>query len=115
MKKIRYSPEAKNKILQMKGNIEVRYGRKKASAIIQKLVKSIDDLQIFEKKGIAVEQCLGIPCDYRMLISSHNYIFYCIKDNNIDIIDIYNEKEDFLWKLFGIKTTTQEILEYWQE
>lgn len=115
MKKIRYSPEAKNKILQMKGNIEVRYGRKKASAIIQKLVKSIDDLQIFEKKGIAVEQCLGIPCDYRMLISSHNYIFCCIKDNNIDIIDIYNEKEDFLWKLFGIKTTTQETLEYWQE
>ena len=102
-------------MLQMKGNIEVRYGRKKASAIIQKLVKSIDDLQIFEKKGIAVEQCLGIPCDYRMLISSHNYIFYCIKDNNIDIIDIYNEKEDFLWKLFGIKTTTQETLEYWQE
>lgn len=115
MKKIRYSPEAKNKILQMKGNIEVRYGRKKASAIIQKLVKSIDDLQIFEKKGIAVEQCLGIPCDYRMLISSHNYIFYCIKDNNIDIIDIYNEKEDFLRKLFGIKTTTQETLDYWQE
>ena len=115
MKKIRYSPEAKNKILQMKGNIEVRYGRKKASAIIQKLVKSIDDLQIFEKKGIAVEQCLGIPCDYRVLISSHNYIFYCIKDNNIDIIDIYNEKEDFLRKLFGIKTTTQETLDYWQE
>ena len=115
MKKIRYSPEAKNKILQMKSNMEVRYGRKKASAIIQKLVKSIDDLQIFEKKGIAVEQCLGIPCDYRMLILSHNYIFYCIKDNNIDIIDIYNEKEDFLWKLFGIKTTTQETLDYWQE
>ena len=115
MKKIRYSPEAKNKILQMKGNIEVRHGRKKASAIIQKLVKSIDDLQIFEKKGIAVEQCLGIPCDYRVLISSHNYIFYCIKDNNIDIIDIYNEKEDFLRKLFGIKTTTQETLDYWQE
>ena len=38
MKKIRYSPEAKNKILQMKSKMKVRYGRKKASAIIRKLV-----------------------------------------------------------------------------
>lgn len=52
MKKIRYSPEAKNKILQMKSKMKVRYGRKKASAIIRKLVKSIDDLQIFEKKEL---------------------------------------------------------------
>ena len=52
MKKIRYSPEAKNKILQMKSKMKVRYGIKKASAIIRKLVKSIDDLQIFEKKEL---------------------------------------------------------------
>lgn len=49
------------------------------------------------------------------MITYHNYVFYCIKDESIDVIDIYNEKEDFLWKLFGIKTMIQETLDYWQE
>ena len=27
----------------------------------------------------------------------------------------YNEKEDFMWKLFGIKTISDEIEDYWNE
>ena len=27
----------------------------------------------------------------------------------------YNEKEDFMWLLFGIDTTPQETLDYWGE
>ena len=29
--------------------------------------------------------------------------------------DIYNEREDFLWKMFGIKLRTDESIEYWVE
>lgn len=115
MKQIRYTPEARKKLMQMKDDLVENYGSSKASAIVKKIIKAIDDLQIFEKKGISVEQCLGIPCRYRMLIVYHNYIFYRVEDNHIDIVAIYNEREDFLWKLFGIKTTTQETLDYWQE
>ena len=25
------------------------------------------------------------------------------------------EKEDFMWQLFGIETTPQETIEYWEE
>ena len=31
------------------------------------------------------------------------------------IADIYNEREDFMWKMFGIKLRTQESQDYWGE
>ncbi|MCM1528239.1 MAG: hypothetical protein NC091_13470, partial [Bacteroides sp.] len=65
--------------------------------------------------GVSVESVLGIPCDYRMLYVRHNYVFYQIETDTIKITDIYNEREDFMWKLFGIKTTTEEAENYWKD
>ena len=45
----------------------------------------------------------------------HNYVFYQIQADVIKIMDIYNEKEDFMWKLFGIKATAEEVENYWEE
>ena len=53
--------------------------------------------------------------DYRYLFVSRNYVFYRIESDCIKIINIYNEKEDFMWQLFGIDTTPQETLDYWGE
>ena len=50
-----------------------------------------------------------------MLYVQHNYVFYHIEDTVVRIIDIYNEREDFMWKLFSIRTTTQETDDYWDE
>ena len=33
----------------------------------------------------------------------------------IRIINLYHEKEDFMWQLFGIDTTPQETIDYWNE
>lgn len=56
-----------------------------------------------------------MPCDYLMVYTEHNYAFYRITDDAIYIVDIFHEREDFMWKLFGIRTTSQETDEYWDE
>ena len=30
-------------------------------------------------------------------------------------INIYNEREDFMWQLFGIKTIEQDNIDYWED
>ena len=50
-----------------------------------------------------------------MMYVQHNYAFYRIEGDVVRITDIFNEREDFMWKLFGIKTITQESEEYWGE
>ena len=79
------------------------------------MTKAFRDLQQFESKGSSVENLIGIPCDYRMLYVQHNYAFYWIEGDVVRVTDIYNEREDFMWKLFGIQTTTQESEGYWGE
>ena len=104
MKQLQYSPDAIEKLQQIRQDITARYGAQKAKAVIREMTKSFRDLQQFENKGPSVENLIGIPCDYRMLYVQHNYAFYRVENDVIRITDIFHEKEDFMWKLFGVKT-----------
>ena len=115
MKEVKYSPDARAKLKQIKQYVRQEFGIDTANKMIKEMTKSIRGLKQFENKGASVESALGISCDYRMLYVRSNYVFYQVKDDVIKIVDIYNEKEDFMWKLFGIKTTTEETENYWEE
>lgn len=56
-----------------------------------------------------------IVTDYRYLYVSKNYVFYKIEDKDIRIINLYHEKENFIWQLFGVETTSQDATDYWDE
>ena len=47
------------------------------------------------------------------LFVPRNYVFYRIEDKIIRIINLYHEKDDFMWQLFGIDTTPQDTINYW--
>lgn len=47
-----------------------------------------------------------LDCEYHMLFIEHNYFIYRIMDDMIMILEIFNEKEDFMYQLFGIVTTS---------
>lgn len=115
MKKLKYSPDAREKLKQIKQYVGQKFGTGTANKVIREMMKSIRDLQKFENKGVSLESILGIPCNYRMLYVQHNYVFYQVDADVIKVTDIFNEKEDFMWKLFGIKTTTEETESYWEE
>ena len=66
-----------------------------------------------EKKGIAVSAMYNIECNYRYLYVSHNYVFYRIESEKIIIVEMFDERKDFMYKLFGISTRTQESIDYW--
>lgn len=57
----------------------------------------------------------GIASNYRYLYVAPNYVFYRVEDECIRIVNIYHEREDFMWQLFRIDTTPQEKIDYWNE
>ncbi len=115
MKRIKYTPDAADKLRKLKKVISQQYGTDKASEIIKTITDAIRGLVDHEMKGPAVSQMFDVASDYRYLFVSKNYIFYHIEDKYIRIINLYHEKEDFLWQLFGIDTTPQETADYWNE
>ncbi len=115
MKKLRYSPEAAEKLKSIKYEVEDTYGKEIARRVVGNMTKAFRRLQHFEKSGVSVERAIGIPCDYYMVYMEHNYGFYRITEDTVWIIDIFHEREDFMWRLFGVKTTSQETEDYWRE
>ncbi len=113
MKKIKYTPDAADKLRNLREMIAQQYGADKAKEIIRTITESIRGLADNEKKGSEVSKMFGIATDYRCLFVARNYVFYRIEDKYVRIINLYNEKEDFMWQLFGIETTSQETIDFW--
>lgn len=59
--------------------------------------------------------CYNLKIHYTPLHAEHHYIFYRISQNHLLISDIYNERENFMQKLFGISLRALESIDYWGE
>ena len=115
MKKIKYTPDAADKLRELKKTISQEYGANSAKTLVKKITDAIRELCDYEEKGPEVSKMFGIDTDYRYIFVSKNYVFYRIEDKYIRIINLYYEKEDFMWQLFGVDTTLPETIDYWDE
>ena len=81
-----------------------------------KIMRGIRQLAMFPESGVNVSSQYNIDSDYSYIFIEHNYFFYSIKDKEaILILEMFHEREDFMRKLFGIVTTSQETIDYWGE
>lgn len=114
-RKIVYSGIALSKRKAIKKDIKERYGKERADKFSEHITKSIAELKKFPELGISLRDKYDLDCDYYMLFIEHNYVIYRILDELILVLEIFNEKEDFMFQLFGVVTTSQETLDYWDE
>jgi len=115
LKKVVYSPDAIEKIQKIERQIRAEYGNEIAQKVKKAITARIRSLQTFEEQGVSMYDLYGVTPDYRRLYVAHNYIFYFIDENVIQIVNLYNEKEDFMYKLFGIRSTDEEAESYWDD
>lgn len=103
MKKIKYTPDAADKLREIKRAISQEYGADVEKKIVKSITDAIRGLCDYEEKEPEVSKMFNVVTDYRYLFVSKNYVFYRIEDKYIRIINLYHEKEDFMWQLFGEK------------
>jgi plasmid stabilization system protein ParE len=114
-RKIAYSAIALSKRKTLKKEIKEKYGRERADKFSNHISRTIAELKTFPEMGVSMRQKYDLDCDYYVLFIEHNYFIYRILDDIILILEIFNEKEDFVYQMFGIVTTTQETIDYWNE
>lgn len=115
MKKIEYSQIVRRKLKALKIRLTGQFGAEVSTKAIKQITDAVRGLEQFEKKGVAISSLYDIDCDYRYLYVGHNYLFYRIETQKIIIVEMFDEREDFMNKLFGITTTSQETIDYWVE
>ena len=113
--KLKYSPDASDKLRELNKQITANYGKPVATKIVSKIMGEIRDLQNDPEKGPSVEAMLGISTPYRFLHVEQNYAFYRIENGTIYVTDIYNEREDFMWRMFRVNLRTQDSIDFWGE
>ena len=113
--KLKYSPDASDRLREIKKQIAVSYGKENATKIVSKIMGEIRGLQNNPQKGPSVEEMLNIPTAYRFLHVEQNFVFYRIENDTVYVTDIYNEREDFLWRMFRVNLRTRDSIDFWGE
>lgn len=114
-KKIAYSAVALSKRKAIKRDVKAKHGQNVADRVSNHISQALAELKEFPEMGIPMREQYDLDCDYYMLFVEKNYFIYRILDDMIMILEIFNEKEDFMYQLFGIVTTNQETIDYWGE
>ena len=73
MKKIKYTPDAADKLRALKSAIFREYGEDKAKKIIKSITDTIRGLCDYEEKGHEVSKMFDVVSDYRYIFVSRNY------------------------------------------
>ena len=108
MKKLAYSPDYKEKIAKLRRYLDFHFGMEVRKKTLTKIDKRIHMLARFESMGISVQDVYGIDCDYHYIYVARNYVFYRLDEKAIYIVNMYNEREDFMQKMFGFKQAFED-------
>ena len=113
--KLEYSQIVRRKLKTLKLYLTEQYGEELAKTAVKKITDRARDLQTNPDMGVDLSAKYDINTDFRDLFVNHNHLFYYKDSDTIIIAEMFEEKEDFMYKLFGISGRTQESIDYWGE
>lgn len=115
MKELKYSPDYVEKMRELKKYLDFQFGGDVRKKVIKEIGSRVRSLRENEQIGISVREMYGVDTDCLCIFVAKNYVFYRIETDCIYVVNVYNEREDFMMDLFGISGRTQESIDYWGE
>ncbi len=113
--KLEYSQIVRRRLKALKLYLSEQYGEDLAKSAVKKITDRARELQDNPELGISLAVKYEIDTDFRSLYVNHNHLFYYKEGNTIIVAEMFGEKEDFMYKLFGVSGRTQESIDYWGE
>ena len=113
--KLEYSQIVRRKLKALKLYLSEQYGEDLAKTAVKKITDRARELQKNSDLGVDLSAKYDIDTDFRELFVNHHHLFYYKVCDTIIIAEMFGEKEDFMYKLFGVSGRTQESIDYWGE
>ncbi len=115
MKKLEYSPLVRNKMKSLKQWLVEHYDEETAIKVLAGITSDADHLSDNPQMGTNISEMYDVETEYWYLFTHQHYMIYRIESKKVIIVQMFNEKEDFMMHLFGISGRTQESIDYWGE
>jgi len=113
MKQIKYSPEARQDLRNVKKYIKEEWNEEIAQKVMVYLMSQIRLLERHPELGVNISDRFSVVSDYKYLVLKKNYVFYRLEDKYVRVIRILSDMQDFMQILFGIQTQSDEVEDYW--
>lgn len=101
---VEFSQIVRQKMKILKMYLNEQFGAETAQKILKQIMESARNLAVYPQQGIRISSLFDVDTDFRCLYVKHNYLFYYIDDNKVIVSEMFDEREDFMFKLFGIKS-----------
>ena len=115
MKQIKYSPEARRDLQNIKKYIEEEWDGNIAQKVMVLLMGRIRSLEKHPKLGVDISDMFDVISDYKYLVVKKNYVFYRLEGKYVRVIRVLSDKQDFMQVLFGVHTQSEDTENYWNE
>lgn len=103
---VEFSQIVRQKMKILKMYLNEQFGAETAQKILKQIMESARNLAVYPQQGIRISSLFDVDTDFRCLYVKHNYLFYYIDDNKVIVSEMFDEREDFMFKLFGIKSVS---------
>ncbi len=113
--KLEYSQIVRRKLKNLRSYLVAEYGEDVSKKSIKRITDAARSLQEYPNKGEELSSLFDVDTNYKYLVVTPNYLFYYIEDDTIFIAEMFHEREDFMYHLFGISSLSSESEEYWSE
>lgn len=108
--------DVQNKLGELREILIQTQGEKKGNRTFESIISTIDNLQNYEI-GTSIRERFYIDCpdNWYILYSHKNIFIFSRTEDTVTVLKMYNEKEDFIYDLFGVEMRSQESKDYWGE
>lgn len=115
MRTVIYSETVKGKLKSLKDRLITIQGEKKATLTISAIVSKLDNLGEFADIGIPIKEKYNVDCpsNWYLIYSNRNYFIYSKSDEQINLLEMYDNRQDFINELFGIEMRSFESISFW--
>lgn len=115
MLKIEYSKIVLRKLQALKRKLDSEFGEDVSKDKMVHIVDALDNLVISSNPGESMRDRFNVDTDYRFVVISPNIFILSVVNNKIIVKQMFNEKEDFIYKLFKVSMRSTESQNYWGE
>lgn len=115
MKKLEYAPLVRNKMKSLKKWLNEHFDEEIAINVLRGIISDVDLLSDNPEMGTNISEKYEVETDYWYLFTHQHYMVYRIEPKKVIVVQMFNEKEDFMMILFGMSGRTQESIDYWGE
>lgn len=105
--KVEFSQVVRRKMKSLKIYLTEQFGAETARNGLELIIKSAKSLADYPLQGVELSSLFDVNTDFRYLYVKHNYLFYFIEGNKVIVSEMFDEREDFMVKLFGIKNISE--------